>query len=490
MHSINNNYNLFYFLTTIASVSPDKCLLKDSRRTLCAKDLLRFSVSIANFMSGIGIQKGSVVSFFITENIPGVIVLLALRFLGCLVILCDKRQSLSEIQSSCENELPIAFSVSLQDCVITITVPQNGISTDISVDITDCSICDNALIFPEFDTDYSPYDPSFVLFTSGSTGDKKAVVLSEYNLIHNLEQSKDPGNCLSTDTAILLLPLDHVFGLALLTGVFVIGYALFFPEHMGTDSLLKDIQREHITRMNAVPSIYLRLCEKADEYDLSSLRCGFIAGAPTTQEQFYEIEEKLGITLVPVYGMTECVGITCGNYRDERSVRAVSVGKPYSSNSLKILDENGCECSPGLVGEICVNGPMKMSGYYGQPGPFDKYLHTGDLGFISSEEYLYLCGRKKDIIIRNGNNLSAKRIESALLSMESVREAVVVGIPDYIQGEVPCAMIVGYADLSLLQNKLHKNEYPVKILSVPVLPTTGSGKPDKQIIRKVLQEHD
>ena len=204
MHNINNNYNLFYFLTSIASVSPDKCLLKDSRRNLCAKDLLRFSVSIANSLSGIGIPKGSVVSFFIPENIPGVIVLLALRFLGCLVILCDKRQSFSEIQSSGENDLPIAFSVSLQDCVITITVPQNSISTDISVDITDCSICDNALIFPEFDTDYSPYDPSFVLFTSGSTGDKKAVVLSEYNLIHNLEQSKDPGNCLSTDKAILL----------------------------------------------------------------------------------------------------------------------------------------------------------------------------------------------------------------------------------------------------------------------------------------------
>ena len=152
-----------------------------------------------------------------------------------------------------------------------------------------------------------------------------------------------------------------------------------------------------------------------------------------------------------------------------------------------ILAEDGQKAPVGQIGEIYVRGPMRMLGYYGEPLPADAYLHTGDLGCLDDQGVLHLCGRKKDIIIRNGNNLSIVRIEKALLSLPGVQAAAVVGVPDDMQGEVPCAMIVGWADRQALAARLHKNEMPVSLLPVPALPMTALSKPEKQAIREAMR---
>jgi len=325
-----------------------------------------------------------------------------------------------------------------------------------------------------------------VIFTSGSTGKSKAVVLSENNLISNLLDSRPLGAYFENDRALGALPLEHVFGLVLLAGCAVLGYSLFFPERTDIPALLSCIEREKITRMNGVPSLYLALSEQCGAYDLSSLRAGFIGGGPVTAEQFARIERSLGMTLIPVYGMSECVGISCASWRDGQAERASGVGRVYPMNEVKFLLPDGGEAAPGQEGEICVRGPMRMLGYSGSPLPEDAFFPTGDLGFLDEKGVLHLSGRKKELIIRNGNNLSPRRIEDALLRLPGVSAAAVVGLPDERQGEAPYAMVSGEVDESALQALLHKNEWPAGILSVDALPLTASGKADKTKIREVL----
>ena len=281
-----------------------------------------------------------------------------------------------------------------------------------------------------------------------------------------------------------------MFGLVLLCGTAVLRYALYMPEKTDVASLLSAIETEHITRMNGVPSLYLAMCEQKGDYDLSSLRAGFIGGSPVTEAQFVSVEHTLGMTLVPVYGMSECIGIACQDGHAPQDVRMHGVGRFYPMNDGVILNENGEPVPNGDEGEICVKGPMRMPGYFGQPMDANEYLHTGDLGRLDGNGVLHLTGRKKDIIIRNGNNLSPCRIEQALLSLENVKAAAVVGLLDEKQGEVPAAMIVGTGTektvLQALTALLQKNELPAVIRFIDALPLTASGKPDKRRIREEL----
>lgn len=476
----NTDRNLYQRLSCLAAADPDKPLLMEGSIILTASGLYQRTISAAAAFSRIGIGHGSLVALFVPRGLNASVALLALRFTGAVIVLCDPRQSLANIQKECEAELPLSFSLRFSDPdTVIVTQLSTGLETAIShlselprVSVSDSS-CD-------------PDGAAFLLFTSGSTGKKKAVVLSENNLITDLLVSEPLGMYLPDDIALGALPLDHVFGLVLLLGVPVLGYALYYPLQTDASSLLAAIEQARITRMNGVPSLYLRMAEHAEEYDVSSLRAGFIAGGPVTPEQFVKIERKLGMTLVSVYGMTECIGISCSCWLDPQDVRAGGVGPFYAVNTGRIVLEDGTPAAPGQIGEVCVSGPMRMLGYYGEQMDTGELLRTGDLGYLDKSGVLHLCGRKKDIIIRNGYNLSAARIEAALLSLPDITAAVVVGLPDAVQGEVPCAMIVGHADQKALQALLHKNEIPVRIRSVSAIPATPLGKPDKQAIREAL----
>ena len=195
------------------------------------------------------------------------------------------------------------------------------------------------------------------------------------------------------------------------------------------------------------------------------------------------------MTLIPVYGMSECIGIACADWKESRAVRAEGSAPFYAMNTGKILREDGTEAAAGETGEIFVTGPARMVGYWPEKLPEGEIIATGDLGYLDEAGRLHLTGRKKDIIIRNGNNLSARRIEEAILSIPGVEDAAVVGLPDECQGEVPWAMVVTGEQSGFhgkMAERLNKNEIPAGWCFVKELPLTASGKPDKQKIREVL----
>lgn len=464
------------YLQALARRQPEKRLLGDEAGWMTASEVFRTVESLGGALAAAGLRRGDLAVLRAPRCLKTALLLFGLRAAGATAVLTDPRQEIDEALAECETLIePRARIEAMDGAAPSLLI--DGLPADLHLEGAAGTVP-----LPET----GEKDPAFVIFTSGSTGKSKAVVISEYGLAVNLLDTRPLGYYSTEDIALGALPLHHVFGLVLLAGTLVLEYAEFFPAKTDVPSLLACIEAQGITRMNGVPSLYLAMADQREGYDLRSLRCGLIAGGPVTAEQFVRIERDLNMTLISVYGMSECVGITCSSYRDPQLVRATGVGPVYPLNTIRLVDADGREVPRGEVGEIQVRSPMRMLGYYGKPLPEDAFFATGDLGWLDGIGVLHLSGRKKEIIIRNGNNLSPRRIEEALLAMPGVRAAVVVGLPDECQGEVPFAMIVGEADPEALRPLLHKNELPEGILAVEALPMTVSGKPDKQRIREVL----
>lgn len=474
------NRSLFSYLRETAEQCPEKRLLSDGKRWLHASETLEIAARIAAALYEMGIQRGDAVAFRCKRTVGAALMIFGLRAAGAFVLLMDPRQEVSETLAATETPISARFWIEQEsDTAFLVTsCEEDAVSCRLSLFSLPSALWNHS--------DTSGDYPAFVIFTSGTTGKSKAVVLSDSNLVNNLLDSHPLGDYRQEDLALCALPLHHVFGLALLAGIAVLGYGMCIPAETDVESLLAVIARQRLTRMNGVPSLYQALAAKCDAYDISSMRSGFIGGSPMTEKQYTDTENKLGMTLIPVYGMSECIGISCGSVAMPLSLRAHSVGRFYPMNSGKILREDGTEAELMEEGEICVTGPARMLGYYGQMMPRDELLHTGDMGYVDADGYLYVTGRKKNIIIRNGNNLSPRRIEEALLALPGIREAVVVGLQDEQQGEVPAAMLVADSETAAPEPKLNKNELPVCYHYVNAIPLTASGKPDLLRIREVL----
>ena len=471
-----SDQGLLSYLCSLASEEPQKPLLGGEGGWYSAAQTLETVEAAGRFLLSLGLTSGDHAALRAERSPETALVIFALRAAGIVAVLTDPRQEIDAALAECDAELPLRARIE----------PLGGPAFSVRIDGREETLVLGAdapgIALPAED----PTTPAFVIFTSGSTGKSKAVVQCEANYISNLTESAPLGDYRPDDVALGALPLAHVFGLVLLCGTIVLHYSLFFPGKTDPASLLRCIEQERITRMNGVPSLYLALAENSAGFDLTSLRAGFIGGGPVTPAQFMRIENDLGMTLISAYGLSECITVTCASFRDPQEERASGVGRAYPVNELRIVDDGRNEVGPGQEGEICVRSPMRMLGYYGDPMPAEAFFHTGDLGVLDDAGVLHLTGRKKDIIVRNGVNLSARRIEDALLSLPGVAAAAVVGLPDERQGEVPYAMIVGEADVEAFHTLLHKNEWPAGIFRAEALPLTASGKTDKQTIREVL----
>lgn len=391
-----------------------------------------------------GIKCGDMVAVKAERTVETILVFYALQFIGGIAVMYDPREEIKETVKIIKNRLYVEnAAVDLlftEDC--------NEV----------CGLCTDSRL------------TSAVIFTSGSTGGCKPVKLSQYNFINNSLDTKDIGGYCKDDINICIVPVHHVFGLALIMTAVVTKHSILVPRAIDTEYILDCMEKYKVTRLNGVPGMYLALAEKRGHRKLK-LNCGLIGGGPCTKEQFLKIERELGITLIPVYGMSECIGISCGSYTDSVDDRYDSVGRVYSMNTLKIEAD----------GEIIVKSPAMSLHYVDSEG----WLHTGDLGYMDGEGFLHINGRKKDIIIRNGNNLSAVEIERKILSLPQVKNVCVVGIPDEKAGEVPCALIVG--DPVDFTGVLTKIEFPAKVIYSKEIPLTSSGKPDKQAIKQLFR---
>ena len=473
---------LYACLCGYAAAEGDKRFLSDEERSYSAAEVLACVRGLASQLWVRGVRAGSFVALEAARTKEAALLLYALQAVGAVAVLTDPRLPAAEFLRASGTGVPAAYTLSSRRGAWELFSAEGGAQ--------ELTFSAGEALFAE---GKDARAPAFIIFTSGSTGGAKAVVLSQAGMIVNSEDTLERGWYIPEDVNIALVPLFHVFGLSLVITAAVARHAVYFPTETDIPSVLRDIRRHGVTRMNGVPSLYLMLAEEAEKAgaSLPSLRTGLIGGGPCTAGQFAYIEEKLGMTLIPIYGMSECAGISLADHRDSFAERSGSVGRAYPLNRIHILGEGGEALPAGREGEICVDSPFRMLGYYGAPAEAGP-LHTGDLGVVDEKGFLHITGRKKDIIIRNGNNVSAADIERALLSLPYVRAAAVVGVADERCGEVPCALVVlreeiGEAALrASLSRLLKKHEMPERFLFAAALPLTPTGKPDKPKIKEMF----
>lgn len=466
--------------------------LFDEGRSFSVRESFSSAVAIGNRLHRAGIGAGSFVALRCTRSLDTCLIYLALEMMGATAMLTDPHRRAADFlaDAGVRADFTVTNEKSSEDISAVGGWEIVGRAA-LEVEKTDGAI-------PEFSPAADLHAPATVVFTSGSTGKGKGVVLSQYNLVNHIRNFSVSGCYFEDDVSAELLPIHHVFGLAVILMGLIKRYEIFFPHCLETDYIADCIERHRLTRLDGVPSFALALAQTHQRtgFCAESLRVGVLGGAPSTKAQFDFIERELGIMLLPVYGQSECIGISGADEAQSAAVRSSTVGKFLPMNEGFLLKENGKEAEIGEEGEICVRGPAVMSGYLSADGECaidgEGRLHTGDLGYLDRDGNLHITGRKKDIVIRNGNNISTARIEAALLMVEGIAQAAVVGVADERQGEVPCALVVpaeGYSFdaeglKTALRGVLPKNEIPEAIAFAAALPLNGSGKTDKQKIKE------
>lgn len=298
-------------------------------------------------------------------------------------------------------------------------------------------------------------DVALMLFTSATTGKAKGVMLSIGNLAGNYDLSPEWLGLRSDEVTLLALPLYNTFALNQgINALMVLGATMILLRRFDAVACMQAIQMHHCTFFPAVPTMLQKVFNHPDvaRYDLSPLRRIVTGGAPVPAAILARVHDCTSQNTVVItgYGLTEATALNAMHEvrlgADGQMDRPKSVGRALPGLAIEIHDENGRELPYGTVGEICIKGGCVMKGYYKLPEMTaeairDGWLHTGDLGCMEPDGYFSVVDRKKDLIIRGGQNIYPADIEEALYSHPAVAEAAVIAEPDDVLGEVPKAYV-------------------------------------------------
>jgi fatty-acyl-CoA synthase len=350
------------------------------------------------------------------------------------------------------------------------------------------------------------FDVTFILYTSGTTGNPKGAMLTHHNIIQNSIDTANDLRCGPKDKYLIPVPFSHCFGCVLAITTATLTGSSMIPLKDQTPSIaLQKISKEKATVAHGTPTHFIRYIREAEtnpKYDLSSLRTGIIAGAPCPPPVLEGIMKVLKMKDIVIgYGLTEASPIvTLTQPDDPIDYRINSVGKAIPNIEVKIVDDMNEDVPLGETGELVVKGYNVMKGYYKDPiqtkNAIDEkgFLHSGDLATVDEKGYFKIVGRKKDMIIYGGFNVYPKVIEDFLLQIPEVREVAVVGVPDDEYGEVVAVAAVvdkGYTPQQLVDycyGKINSPSVPRYVRFDVQIPLSGRGKVQKYLLRKSMAE--
>ncbi|MBM4764290.1 AMP-binding protein [Bacillus sp. B15-48] len=343
-----------------------------------------------------------------------------------------------------------------------------------------------------------------ILFTSGSTGVAKGVQLTMQNLFKSAELMGTRLGCTSQDIVLDPLPCCHAFGM--LAGVimpFTFGGKLLLMEKHSPSKALSLIESEGATVHLGVPTMYFRELEelKQNSRNISTLRAGIVAGAHCPVSIIEEFDTKYNCKILNSYGSTEAMMVCMSSIDADSVKRYHTSGDALEGVEISVLGENGEFVGPNVTGELLVKGEGLMKGYYKLPNETKRviddngWFYTGDIITVDSSGHIKIVGRKKNMIIRGGNNIYPAQVEEIYYSHPSVLEVCILGVPDSELGEQT------YAFISLKKNsmeteeslkkyaegKIAKYKIPDKIVLLASLPKLDNGKIDNQTLLKLSE---
>ena len=352
-------------------------------------------------------------------------------------------------------------------------------------------------------------EPINIQYTSGTTGFPKGATLTHHNILNNAYFIAEKLSYTPEDRVCVPVPFYHCFGMVLgnlatvTHGAAVVVPAAAFEPRV----TLEVVERERCTSLYGVPTMFIAELElpEFDQFDLTSLRTGIMAGSPCPIEVMRRVVDRMHMSEVQIaYGMTETSPVsTQSDPSDDLEHRTSTVGRVHPHVEIKLVDPVSGECVPrGTPGELCTRGYSVMLGYWNDPeqtaAAIDQagWMHTGDLATMDSEGYVNIVGRSKDMVIRGGENVYPREIEEFLYGHPEVRDVQVVGVPDERYGEEIAAIVIPRdasrfdpeAVREYCRGQVAHYKVPRYVLTVDEFPMTVTGKIQKFKLREMAVE--
>jgi len=507
--------NIGEILNLSALKYPSKLSIIFGQKRMTFLELNMFTDRLSQGLKELGIKKGDRVALLLNNSPHFIICYFAIVKLGAIVVPINhmfKFEETSYILSNSQASTLIT-SFAYLDMVLKIKEKSRFLKNILSTSkekegissIYEWAYDPSKQFIPE---NVDRNDVAAILYTSGTTGHPKGAMLTHGNLISNVLSSKEAIKATNRDRTICILPLFHSFAatVCMLLPFYVGGAVVVMKSARPFKRTIRAIRRNKVTIFVGIPSLYNIL----NEVKLSKLLKPFIirlllpvrlciSGAAALPIPTWEkFQKRFGISLLEGYGLTEASPVVSLNpFRGIN--KGGSVGPPLKGVKVKIINSKDEELAIGQVGEILVKGSNVMQGYFNyiettQETIKDGWLHTGDLGRKDQDGYVYIVGRKKDMVNVRGLNVYPREIEDLLYQHPKIKEATVIGIPDYYKGEVPKGFVVLKEGVSAtqreiilyLKEELANYKIPRQIEFRQSLPKNTTGK----ILKRVLIEEE
>jgi long-chain acyl-CoA synthetase len=503
-------------LRQAAERNPDRTAIIYHDLMLTYREVVSMVNCIANGLRGLGIGKGDRICLFTVNRPEYTITLNAAATLGAIVTPMNPAYREREVAYQLEDAEAKAILVHRDLLPLLQTVlSQHSLPHLKHVIVTGAGMPESmpsAIPFAQLLRNSSPRRPAPVEisgddllalpYSSGTTGLPKGVMLTHRNLTTNHLQFMTASGINSSDVTLIFLPMYHIYGV-LLTGTFLAaGATQVLLERFDMQRVLQLCEKHGVTWFFAVPPIILGLANyPGDLHELRTVKYLMSAAAPMPPEPARKLHERLGITIVQGYGLTETSPDTHMSPSAPSLMRLDNVGLLVHNTEQKVVDiETGDrELPPGEDGEILVRGPQIMKGYWKAPEENARalrngWLHTGDIGHVDADGYTYIVDRKKEMIKYKAFSIAPAELEALLLEHPAVLEAAVIGIPDEEAGEVPKGFVVCRPGQQIIEEELiafvngrvagYKKLHFIEFIDA--IPKTASGK----ILRRELKERE
>ena len=512
--------NTTEFLTIATSICPDKVALVFEGKRYTFSQLGDRVNRLGNALSNLGVQTGDRVAMLHVNCNQCIEAYFAVAKIGAIYVPLNFRTKGSELtymlNSSEANTLFVGERYT--DLVNSIKPELGSVRTFIAID----SQHEGMLYYKdiiasspadEISTEIDDNDTTILMYTAGTTGFPKGVMLSHNSFTIYVLENVSPADPVSEEKNILTVPLYHVAGIQAMMAAIYGGRTLVMEQQFEPQKWMALVAAEKVGRAMMVPTMLKQLMDHPDfsKHDLSSLQIITYGAAPMPLEVIKRAVDLFpGVSFINAFGQTETAStitilspedhnITGTEEEKEKKLKRLSsIGKPMSDIEMKIVDEEGNELPLGEVGEIMARGPRVMSGYWKDQEKTEKiidkdgWVHTGDMGYVDEDDYFFLAGRATDMIIRGGENISPKEVEAVLHSHPKIEEAAVIGIPDEDWGEVPMAVVVlkegeGATPEELTEycrTNLASFKRPRSVVFTDELPRNPMGKVLKRVLRE------
>jgi acyl-CoA synthetase (AMP-forming)/AMP-acid ligase II len=483
---------------------PVKVAARDRFREVTYGELNTRVNRLANGLLSLGVRKGDGVALSVGNRIEHLEIIFATAKIGALAIPLDVKWKALEL-ASVVAVLEPRFIVLQEDCVGEFDKAKalknlNFVKTvSLSSDLNYSGLLDGQPVDePAVHVDED--DPFAVLLTSGTTGFPKGCLATHRTFVFHCINNAIEKGLGAHDTAILSSPIYFNAGRSFTLGIIFFGGTMILHERFNAEEVLKTIEREKVTYVGAVPTMCERMLHvlESTKYDTSTLRCLAITGGKVHPAVLERLKKNLTPNIYRTYASTDSGQMAISKPAD-MDAKPDAAGRPVWCVDLRIVDDDGKPVKVGDLGEIICQSPLAAQGYYKNPEAtnaafLNGWFYTGDLGYFDEEGFLFIVGRKKDMVKSGGISIYPLEIESVIYSHPAILEAAVIGVPDAEWGEAVKAVVVIKPDaniqaealLGFCKERLSAYKVPKSVEFRASLPHTEVGKVNKVKLRELI----